>query len=723
MSALEKRDRSRSLVARADASIDPARLTSGSHTADAAKIEVSMERRALLPILAAFALLQGSGCPLSPSQEADPDRDGLETGWEAQWGIDPQRADTDADGAPDGIEVLLATDPTDPSELPRDFPTYPMHSGTFVYAASHDESGAWELTATFPGDLERPFALLGRPNGGARFGLTADHHGFLYAARDFTLARVHPFTGAVDRVLELREATGAPVVVQEIAFDPTTLELYGVERSALNGYGYGREIVRIDRASGLVTRTGVVLPMPAHALAFRLPDAGAPSAPALFLAFDVALGVDAIAMLDFGDPGNVELTDLRVPSIVQGIALDPFDLRGAPLYAATYAPSLGEIAGGSMWRAMPRGIGAIAVPPPCPAPCYGELRMPVLADIVAGELSDRDSDGAVDAVLLVMEDGPDDPHGLEVWRNDGAAGFALASATPTPAVGLPSLTAALELQDFVGDSSLDAAILLQTDVAILPGNAGGGFETETLRLPGRHHTMDSGDVTGDGRADVVVAGDSGVRVFASDGAGAFAEPLVVDPEFFPLRIALASRGGGGGDSIVATDVVTIAAYEPDGSGGWSRSLVAVDSAFGWSDLASGDLDGDGADEIVAMRWDAIDVLRRNASGSWDSMQLPMPLDVTAQPWPPSIGDATGDGRADVVVPVYLSGTGEGVAVLVGDGSGALVWSLAPLDTLLLWGDGRVALGDLDGNGLLDAVRFAWGHLGWLPNGSSFPEPD
>lgn len=679
-----------------------------------------------LAALAAAVLLLASACPPRPPSALDPDRDGLDPAGEAVWGSDPLRADSDADGAPDGIEVLHSTDATDPLQRPRNFLTDPYSRARMFYSVSHDASGSWELTAW---DGNERFALLGRPNGGAPFGLAFDHHGFLYVARGFELARVHPFTGAVDGVVALRDTAGAAVLVLEIAFDPVTLELYGIERSAAEAHAPGAQLVRIDRATGFVTRSGVALPAAVHALAFRHPDPGQhpPRSPVLLAAVDMGAGEDRIVQLELDDPLAVfELS--QVPWPISGMAIDPFEPRGHPAVAVASGPASSDIWWGSVWGSgYPRALGAISGPPPCPAPCYdapATLMLP--SDVATGRLADRDGDGAVDAVVLVAET-PWVPRRLEVWRNDGAGVLSLASTSPVAASHQPPFLAAFALADFVGDAALDAAVLDPQGVAILPGMEGGGFDAEALRLAGEEYALAAGDVTGDGHADVVVSGTEGLRVFPSDGAGGFAEPVDADGSFHPGRLALASRGPGA-DAIVVTNHAELVAYEPDGGGGFTRSapLAEIDPYWSaWNDLVAGDLDGDGVDEVVVTRTDvvnAVDVFRRSPGGGWNLQQThPLPPDIGHASFSaPVIGDTTGDDHADVLVPIGS----EGFLVLVGDGSGTFLWSLAPLETTGLWGEGPFALGDVDGNGIDDPVRFdSYNTSPWLPGRTSFPEPE
>jgi hypothetical protein len=178
---------------------------------------------------------------------------------------------------------------------------------------------------------------------------------------------------------------------------------------------------------------------------------------------------------------------------------------------------------------------------------------------------------------------------------------------------------------------------------LLPQSAGGGG-------------VAIGDVTGDGRPDIVV--------------GAHVPAVVVYPQ---------TAAGGLGDPLIRP-------IEPTG----------LDQLF-FVDL--GDVNGDGRLDVVYSRTDNIGVMLGNASGGLDPEQRLIPSD-------PSLGtgavvavaDLNDDGRSDVVSGGWLSGL---VEVWFQDSAGRLLPPrrfACPHARLV-----TVAVGDVDGDGLTDVV--------------------
>ena len=120
-------------------------------------------------ILAICLLASFSCIPRQPAAK-DADRDGLVDAHEAIFGTDPAAFDTDGDGVGDALELLYYTDPGAAASRPLAF--VDDAAPCLLYAASHDASGFWTLSALGCGF--ETFALLGRPNGGGPFGVAFD---------------------------------------------------------------------------------------------------------------------------------------------------------------------------------------------------------------------------------------------------------------------------------------------------------------------------------------------------------------------------------------------------------------------------------------------------------------------------------------------------------------------------------------------------------------------
>ncbi len=267
-------------------------------------------------------------------------------------------------------------------------------------------------------------------------------------------------------------------------------------------------------------------------------------------------------------------------------------------------------------------------------------------------VADLDGDGDLD--LLLARHGPD-----AVLLGDGSGRFEeLPGAVPAGG----AVTYAATLGDVDGDGDQDAVLLLAGPNALLLNQGTGSFETSALLPPDEETSRDGAlsDVNLDGELDLVVANEGPNRLYLGEGQGAFAEVPDALPQLWT------------------------------GSG---KALAVLDA----------DLDGD-PDLLFAGRsgWSPLpttDLLLHNQGGAVftdASMLLPAhPAAVYAL----AVGDVDADGDQDV-----LLGTGEytleKALLYVGDGQGGFglgAWPKAPSGSF-----GAVALGDLDGDGDLDA---------------------
>jgi hypothetical protein len=209
--------------------------------------------------------------------------------------------------------------------------------------------------------------------------------------------------------------------------------------------------------------------------------------------------------------------------------------------------------------------------------------------------TDLNGDGKPDAVLSV------NPQIIVLINGGLVRTTALAAASV--------LTAA----DFDGDGKRDLAVLNasggQPAVAILLGNGDGSFRVQPVQYPvAQQSTMAAGDLNGDGKADLVVAGAAnGLLVLINLGDGTFRNGLT-----FPTN----TQGGPG--ALVLGDVDAdgrLDAFVLDANGALLSVLVGRgDATFDLAALyavktatrvlpqafALGDVDGDGkADVVVA----------------------------------------------------------------------------------------------------------------------------
>ena len=288
------------------------------------------------------------------------------------------------------------------------------------------------------------------------------------------------------------------------------------------------------------------------------------------------------------------------------------------------------------------------------------------------------------------------------------------------------------LGDLDGDGDLDAVVSNYSGQAetIWLNNGSGGFVTQAVFGAGSDSAgIALGDLDGDGDLDLVVANDHGQAetVWLNDGSGAF-NPHPTTPAFGgsdSSDVALGDLDGDGDlDAVVAnTGIDAETVWLNNGSGVFTAHPSAP--AFGSGDsynLALGDLDGDGdLDALVANRYTEFETIWLN-DGS--GVFTPHPTTPAIDPQfttAVALGDLDGDGDLDAVFSAYQ---GYPATVWLNDGAG----SFSPPLTAPSFGSGisfGVALGDLDGDGDLDAILAEWygqPEVVWLNDGAGHFSP-
>ncbi|GIW05325.1 MAG: hypothetical protein KatS3mg060_0130 [Dehalococcoidia bacterium] len=323
----------------------------------------------------------------------------------------------------------------------------------------------------------------------------------------------------------------------------------------------------------------------------------------------------------------------------------------------------------------------------------------------------------------------------EVRLFDGASGAQLAALTPYTPTGI--IAVLIGLLSGPNDPTTRLVTVPAEGAAgpvkvmsILPFIEQGAF----MPYPGQDVKglrVASGDVTGDGRADIIVAPAPGaalpVRVFD----GTTNAPV---RSFFPFGPTY--RGGisvavgdfdGDGKADLATSVESGAPFvrvflhgDPDRP---VTSFIAapntVDSnetiTIHGATVAAGDLDGDGRDEIIVgsvggSPWVLGYTCNRGCTNPIEIFSLNLFADgsvrmASQSRWTdvvfPAVADVNGDGRADVVVGLTKQGTGT-LLVLEVNRRSQTITPYGPSFT----GGVRVAAGDVTGDGIADVVTGA-----------------
>jgi len=209
--------------------------------------------------------------------------------------------------------------------------------------------------------------------------------------------------------------------------------------------------------------------------------------------------------------------------------------------------------------------------------------------------------------------------------------------------------------------------------------------------------IESGDVNGDGAADLVVGSDASgdVSILLGVGDGTFLAPQTFALTQ-PLRgFELGDVTGDGHLDIFACDWTgqSIVLLPGRGDGSFDAPFE-VPAGPTPAAVGAGDLDEDGRNDLVVCNAFAntVSVLLAVDGGSF---ALPVAYPGHDGPWELAIADLSGDGHLDIVVAEMAAGQ---LAVQIGLGDGTLgpktAWHLGCSPYL-------VAVGDVDADGILD----------------------
>jgi hypothetical protein len=201
--------------------------------------------------------------------------------------------------------------------------------------------------------------------------------------------------------------------------------------------------------------------------------------------------------------------------------------------------------------------------------------------------------------------------------------------------------------------------LFPLTAAALPERFDAPFTTMPLDVPGEPYLVVLGDWNGDGRQDLAVNSAGMVSVFIGVGNGTFLPPQVIPG---------------------------IASAE---------------------DMAAGDMQGDGADDLVVQVGNELRVVLNPSSATPTITSQTIP----STPHQIAIGDMNHDGKLDVITCAPLANT---VSVLLGNGNGTVNPGVAYATP----GPSRIVLADFTADGRLDVITLDFGQLSfWRGTGT------
>jgi len=272
-------------------------------------------------------------------------------------------------------------------------------------------------------------------------------------------------------------------------------------------------------------------------------------------------------------------------------------------------------------------------------------------------------------------------------------------------------THAVAIGDVDGDGNLDAFVGNFAPSRVWLGDGAGNFVDSGQSLPanGLTRAVVLGDLDGDGDLDAFVGNNSGSQVLLNDGVGTFSDSGQSLGASATYALAIGDVDNDGDlDVVSGNDGQENRLWLNDGDGVFVDSGQALGGGF-TIDIELADLDSDGDLDIFAGNFGTCTincgvnngigntVWLNDGSGTFvDSGQDLCCGNTNAV----ALGDLDGDGDLDAFTGNHTGNSSNGNRVWLNDGAGQFTDSGQILGD---WDTFAVTLGDVDGDGDLDAI--------------------
>jgi hypothetical protein len=236
-------------------------------------------------------------------------------------------------------------------------------------------------------------------------------------------------------------------------------------------------------------------------------------------------------------------------------------------------------------------------------------------------------------------------------------------------------TRVLRLGDVNNDGNLDIVVTMWTKLGVKLGNGDGTFGSPILTnsTGADARGMDIGDLDGDGKLDLVANHAPGAWWLAfhkGNGNGTFQPGVVIAASQLAIPNVHFGDADGDGDLDIYTGALgaRVKIFANDGLANFTLTNLDFGPGMQGSPLVVDDLNGDGADDVVAMTelngFKNVRTWLSNGSGGFATTDYT----VGAFPFHGVIADVNKDGIKDIAMVTAGTGSG-GIWILQGTGPG------------------------------------------------------